>query len=1000
MEGNSGKRKYTDIVDEDLNNELEVEEEELSEDENSEETNTNELLLGNQVGNVVKNQKKNKFDFVMKCSHPGKELNFDHSYCKVNLGKKLPFTIKLKNPFPGEPPFMRKRKHPAALRFHKFKIDTHYDEYFFSEALLYRPFRNEKDIEIEIQLMKESDVDIYNEEIQCVKSQVMEYLEDVQEARYFVQEAIKCNETGATLDPEGEQEIEDCEYEGIINHPDFPVFDLEAFEEEAKRKKAEKTYKQIEVDEIQVLEEKTMNLDFYQLKVIERGINYARRVVKSLKPWNNAPEIIKIMIHGGAGSGKSTVINILKQWVHIILQTSGDSPDSPYILITGPTGTAAANIKGQTLHTAFGFSFGNEHFSLSDKKRDEKRTLLQNLQLVIIDEISMVKADQLYQLDMRLREVTQKPNKLFGQVAVFAFGDMLQLRPCQARYIFQEPRCEDYHLSYHSRTHWQSFEAINLEENHRQDSDKSYAEILNRIRIGQVLEEDLDILRTRVRPLGHPDLVGSMYLTGTNVEVNKFNDAGLNQLSTDLVVAEAVNIHPTIKNFKPHVNSRGNIGTEKNETPFRQTIKMKIGARIMLTYNIDVADGLTNGTRGEIMAFEMNTNGYIDKVLVKFDEKFQGENKRKEDKKLQIKYPGCTPVERVMFQYSISRKKTGASNCARVVQFPLKLCFAATAHKFQGQTVVKPKKLTVDLRYAHGAAMAYVMLSRVQSLMQLFILEALPPKKIYADGQALGELERLNRISINKNPPRWEKSVNGFKIMALNCRSLSQHFKHIEKDPNIQFGDVICLSEAWLPHEFSGNKFQMGGLKLCTNNAGPGKGLATYFKGNIFSHSIDINSVNIQVSKLSSPALDVISVYRSQHGNLQQLTEHLLSMIDKSQPTLICGDFNVCLKTSSNNHLTKTLETHGFLQYVREATHIKGGHIDHVYFKQGERKMDVNVCLYSPYYLATDHDALLITVENPGYYLINCFSDSIFFHLGLSDCDHLLNQMETETKET
>ena len=66
------------------------------------------------------------------------------------------------------------------------------------------------------------------------------------------------------------------------------------------------------------------------------------------------------IVHGGAGSGKSNVINILKQWCHLILQQPGDDPDCPYILVTGPTGTAAANVQGQTLHTAFGFSFGND----------------------------------------------------------------------------------------------------------------------------------------------------------------------------------------------------------------------------------------------------------------------------------------------------------------------------------------------------------------------------------------------------------------------------------------------------------------------------------------------------------------------------------------------------------------------------------------------------------------------------------------------------------------
>ena len=96
----------------------------------------------------------------------------------------------------------------------------------------------------------------------------------------------------------------------------------------------------------------------------------------------------------------------------------------PYVVVAAPTGTAASNIRGQTLHSAFGFNFGNKHYSLSDKKRDEVRSLLQNLKVVIIDEMSMIKSDLLFQLDLRLREITQKKNKLFGGITVIFFGDI------------------------------------------------------------------------------------------------------------------------------------------------------------------------------------------------------------------------------------------------------------------------------------------------------------------------------------------------------------------------------------------------------------------------------------------------------------------------------------------------------------------------------------------------------------------------------------------------
>ena len=97
-----------------------------------------------------------------------------------------------------------------------------------------------------------------------------------------------------------------------------------------------------------------------------------------------------------------------------ILRTSGDDPNQPYILKCAFTGTAASIIEGQTLHHAFSFSFGNEFFSLNDKTRDERRMSLKNLKILVIDEFSMVKADMLYQLDLRLKEVKENYDVPFG----------------------------------------------------------------------------------------------------------------------------------------------------------------------------------------------------------------------------------------------------------------------------------------------------------------------------------------------------------------------------------------------------------------------------------------------------------------------------------------------------------------------------------------------------------------------------------------------------------
>ena len=186
------------------------------------------------------------------------------------------------------------------------------------------------------------------------------------------------------------------------------------------------------------------------------------------------------------------------------------------------------------------------------------------------------------------------------------------------------------------------------------------------------------------------------------------------------------------------------------------------------------------------MDFLTNEIGNVDRIMIRFDEKHQGEQKRESQSKLSKLYPGCTSIERIIFQYSLSRGSKNVSNTAKVIQFPLRLCFAATSHAFQGQTIYKPNKCVCDFRTVFEAAQGYVILSRVETIEQLFIAESLPQNKFYASPKALEELKRLEAVSINKNPPAWEQSFPwSMKITSLNCRSLSLHIDDIRSDPII-----------------------------------------------------------------------------------------------------------------------------------------------------------------------------------------------------------------------
>ena len=182
---------------------------------------------------------------------------------------------------------------------------------------------------------------------------------------------------------------------------------------------------------------------------------------------------------------------------------------------------------------------------------------------------------------------------------------------------------------------------------------------------------------------------------------------------------EAQCFHDSIKNFKPPISKTGAI----NNTPFQAKLVLKIGAKVMLTYNVNTADGLVNGSRGEILGVLRNESGDITKLVIKFENPTHGQMRRETQRNLEPRFPSGTTIEKVSFNFSLSKSKKNIVSTARVIQFPVKVAFATTAHKIQGQTVKKPEKVVIDLRSVFQPAMAYVMLSRVESIEQLFILE-------------------------------------------------------------------------------------------------------------------------------------------------------------------------------------------------------------------------------------------------------------------------------------
>ena len=395
----------------------------------------------------------------------------------------------------------------------------------------------------------------------------------------------------------------------------------------------------------------------------------------------------------------------------------------------------------------------------------------------------------------------------------------------------------------------------------------------------------------------------------------------LNEIVDRCVVIEAINIHPTIKNFKPPI---GNKGTVK-DTPFLQTLELKKGAKVQLTYNIDTLDCLTNGTRGEVRDFLFDDNGNVKSVMIKFQQSFEGQKKRDSQPLLCKSFPGCTAIEKIIFQYSLAKKSKNVGNTAKVVQFRLSLCFAATSHRFQGQTIYKPNKVACEFETIFQAAQGYVMLSRVQCLDQLLIIDSLPVDKLYASQKALDEVKRMEHVSLNVNPSPWFcKDEQGIKIASLNCRSLIKHFLDVKSDPMMMQANVICLTETWLCEADYGRRFDIDGYGLHLNSFGFGKGLGVFFKDRDCSTKILVKENKLQISKLSQSQFDVIAVYRSKEGSQEQLIDTVQNNTSQTKPTIVMGDFNLCAIEDQNCVISQGMLKLGFSQLVTNATHIGG----------------------------------------------------------------------------
>jgi ATP-dependent exoDNAse (exonuclease V) alpha subunit len=388
-----------------------------------------------------------------------------------------------------------------------------------------------------------------------------------------------------------------------------------------------------------------------------------------------------IFITGRAGTGKSTLLNYLTE------------NTSKQVAVCAPTGVAALNVQGTTIHSLFFLPIGvigTQRLTHSP----QKRKVLQAIDTLIIDEISMVNADVLDGIDRTLREVRHKRHEAFGGVQVIMFGDPYQLAPVPPRSAEEKAYFSDHYDSiwFFDAMVWRDapLRIVEMTEIHRQHDD-DFKAMLNAVRHGNVTPEigrALNVAGERPVPTG--DIIT---LATTNDRVNRINSAALAQLGGELKKAEA------------------NIDGEfpSGWFPADESLSLKVGAQVMFLRN-DSDQRWVNGTVGQVTRIGKTVHVDVD-----------GE----EHEVLPAVW------ERYRYDYDAETKTLTREVIAEFTQFPLRLAWAVTIHKSQGQTY---NRAVIDLGSgAFAPGQTYVALSRITSLEGLYLTRGLRPSDIKVD---------------------------------------------------------------------------------------------------------------------------------------------------------------------------------------------------------------------------------------------------------------------------
>lgn len=409
-----------------------------------------------------------------------------------------------------------------------------------------------------------------------------------------------------------------------------------------------------------------------------------------------------VLLTGRAGTGKSRFIRDIAR----------ENPNTPQVLLA-PTGLAAMHIGGQTVHSFFGFP-PRPLVGFNEKPNWFFTKAARGLRRIIVDEVSMLRADVLDAMDRHLRIVRRAPHKAFGGVQMLLVGDFNQLPPVvrgEENRMLEEA---GYSSPFAFAAHALRDSGVGLYELSRvwRQTDLEFIDLLSRIRDGEAVEDVVEALNARCldRALAFPPIL----LAATNAVADRYNEAGLARLPAPPRLFEGGFSGPKAPAAAP----------PGDRLPAPAHLVLKTGARVIFTQN-DPEGEWVNGSLGYVTGFGEKT------VQVKLDASgSEVDVPRAKWPQARWLWNDATQALEVKEEYAYE-------------QFPLAPAWAITIHKAQGMTL---DSVEIDLgRGAFAPGQTYVALSRARSLEGLRLVRPLSPRDIQIDPAIAEGLARFRR---------------------------------------------------------------------------------------------------------------------------------------------------------------------------------------------------------------------------------------------------------------